>query len=208
MRDTSRASVVGTAYEVQGETGTGIVVETAKILKDHVNAGSFTVLAERNGHLQAIGPDVKFYGLMEHIPDAGPNTRRLVKGDLIRYRFWTGNFYLIRGVRVDFTAGRVVPLCTRDCTLAVLCNQTPLQSEASVQLFDHSFGNPRTVALQKQTRIELLEAYVRDVADIDSVLPSHEVQPWLHVHIDENDGWISEPTDLQKVGLTHIDWAK
>ncbi len=94
--------VVGTAYGVAGESGVGIVIESGKIAPDRVTAGWITILGIKNGTLTVIAPDVKFYGMMEHVPDAGPQQRRMLRGDLIRYQDWTGNYYLLRGVRVDF----------------------------------------------------------------------------------------------------------
>lgn len=195
---TSKTKVSGTAYEVQGQSGKGIVVETAKVYAKRIPAGSFTVFAQRNGHLEVIASDVRFFGMMEHIPDAGPDRRRLVPGDAIRYQFWTGNYYLVQAIRVDFAAGTVVPLCSRKCTFSVIYPASPLESEAMVRLFIRPLGGSRSVAVRKQSTIEFVEAYVEDIAKIDSV------RPWLHVRIDGNDGWMSEPVDIQRIGLPEI----
>lgn|SRR5208282_1512214 len=196
---TSKTKVYGTAYEVEGQSGKGIVVETARVCAKRIPAGSFTVFAQRNGHLEVVAADVRFYGMMEHIPDAGPDRRRLVPGDTIRYQFWIGNYYLLQGVRVDFAAGTLVPLCSRKCAFSVMYQTTsPLESEGTVQLFNHPFGDSRSVAVRKQSAIEYVEAYVEDIAKIDSV------RPWLHVRIDGSDGWMSEPADIQRVGLPEI----
>lgn len=199
---------LGTAYEVQGQTGEGIVLETSKISAKQIPAGQFTILAQRNGHLEVVAPEVKFYGSMEHIPDAGHDRRRLVAGDLIRYQFWTGNYYVVRGIRVDFGAGTVVPLCIRKCTFSVTYQATPLEGDATVQLFDHPIGKSRRVAARKRSTIEFLEAYVEDIVTIDSARHCREGRPWLHVRIDENDGWMSEPADMRKLGLPDIECAE
>lgn len=204
----SETRIVGTAYEVQGQTGEGIVLETSKISAKHIPAGQFTILAQRNGHLEVIAPELKFFGMMEHIPDAGHDRRRLVAGDLIRYQFWTGSYYMLRGIRVDFRAGTVVPVCSRKCTFSVMYQATPLEGGVTVQLFDHPFGESRRVAVRKQSTVEFLDAYVEDIAKIDSVRRCREARSWLHVRIDENDGWMSEPADMQKVGLPDIECAE
>lgn len=201
----SATRTLGTAYEVQGQTGEGIVLETGKISAKHIPAGKFTILAQRNGHLEVLAPEVKFYGMVEHIPDAGLDRRRLVTGDVIRCQFWTGHYYMVRGIRVDFGGGTVVPLCSHNCTFSVMYQATPLKGDATVQLFNQPLGKSRRVAVRRQSTIEFLDAYVEDIATIDCARRRREGRPWLHVRIDENDGWMSEPRDMEKLGLPHIE---
>jgi hypothetical protein len=204
----SETRIIGTAYEVQGQTGEGIILETSKISAKHIPAGQFTILAQRNGHLEALIPEVKFFGMMEHIPDADHDRRRFVAGDVVRYQFWTGNYYVVRGIRVDFGAGTVVPLCSHKCTFSAMYQATPLEGDATVQLFDHPLGESRRVAVRKQSTVEFLDAYVDDIAKIDSVRHCSDGRPWLHVRIDKNEGWMFGPADMQKVGLPDVPCAE
>jgi hypothetical protein len=193
--------IFGTAYEVQGETGSGIVLEFSRISPNRVAGGWFTVFASRNRSLEVIAPEVRFYGFMEHIPDAGPNQRRLVSGDKIRFQFWTGNYYLLRGVRVDFRAGTVVPLCARKCTFSVICQARPLETDVTVQLFDRPGGPRKGLLVRKRSGIEFLDAYVEDVSAIDTVGSKPDQHHWLHVRIDGTEGWLSDSVEMRKIGL-------
>jgi hypothetical protein len=208
-RDAASATrTVGTAYQVQGDSGTGIFLEIGKVSPKRITAGWVTILARRNSHLEVIAHDLKFYGGLEHVPDAGHDRRRLVEGDLVRYQFWVGNYYLLRGVSVDFSAGTVVPLCSQKCTFGIVCQAVPIGHDDIVQLFDCPRGKPRKVPVRKASRVDFVEAYVEDIAALDTVSAVRDERPWLHVRIDGNDGGLSDPADMEKTGLPPVERAE
>ncbi len=167
----------GTAYEVQGETGAGIVLEFAAEALNRIPAGWITILVWRDRHLEVIAPDVRFYGMLEHIPDAGPDRRRLVSGDVIRYQFWTGNYYLLRGVRVNFEAGSVVPSCVHKCALPIMYQASLLEEDVTVQLFDRPGGRQNSLFVRRRSDIEFLDAFVEDISAIDAAGSKRDQRP-------------------------------
>ena len=198
--DTPQATTVGTAYEVLGETGKGIVLEFGTLAPNRITAGWFVVLAERSGHLEQISPDVRFYGSMEHIPDAGYEQRRLVSGDKIRYQFWMGGYYLLRKLQVNFQARTVISSCARRCTFPVIAETNPLAANVTIELFDRPDGRSHPVQLRRQSRPEFVDAYVNDMAAIDASPSGPHDRPWLHVRIDGNDGWVPDVA-AEELGL-------
>ncbi|MEI6670212.1 MAG: hypothetical protein WCP29_18865 [Acidobacteriota bacterium] len=200
--------VFGTAYRVEGSNGSGLILEAATTSTSDIPAGSFIVLVPRNGHLQVATPEVRFFGMMEHIPDAGKARRRLRDGDVVMYQFWTGHFYLIRAAQIDFSGGRLIPDCSGRCTFNVKCDASPITADSSVQLFDHPFGASRGVPVTKESKLTYLNAYVEDTNELDSLRESRNGRPWLHIRVDGNEGWVAGPTDLQTIGLSPIARAK
>jgi hypothetical protein len=153
-------------------------------------------------------PELEFYGMMEHIPDAGRDRRQLVPGDLVRYQFWTGYFYVLRSARLDFSRNRLIVDCRGQCVLPVMCSATPVVAEASVALFDRPFGMPRKVSVTGPAKIVFLEAQVEDADNIGQTSAAGTGRPWLHVRIERDDGWIQSPADLEKLGLRRIALAR
>lgn len=201
--DAPQARTVGTAYKVLGETGEGIVLEFGTLAPSRINAGWFVVLARRGGHLEQISREVRFYGSMEHIPDAGYEQRHLVSGDKIRYQFWMGSYYLLCALQVNFQAYTAVPLCTRRCTLPVLAQPRPLGTDLTIQLFDGPAGHSHRAHLRNGSRVEFIDAHVDDVGSMDAATSGHNQRPWLHVRIDGHDCWTPD-IDAESLGLQEI----
>ena len=203
-RPSSAVDLIGTAYKlVANRGGEAIVLEVAAVSPGRINSGWITILHPANGRLEAVTPNLHFYGRVEHIPDKGPNVRQLVPDDVIRYQFWAGHYYLINLVRVDLRSGTLSHSCEQNCTLPVICSPKPTMKEETVSLYERPMGNGRKVELKPNINLECLEAYVENMSWSDISKGGNE--PWLHVRVNGIDGWMRDDADLERLGLERVE---
>ncbi len=137
--------------------------------------------------------------------------------DVVRIRVWTGNFFVIVPLRVDWLLAKMSPawICSKltasgpkpVCEYQVEADRTPSGQELTfVRLFaeaDEGFGTPSHIVVKKDSKIEILatEAQVVWREDTDAVGITVADDPWLKVRIDGKEGWIHTQEDFQAVGL-------
>ena len=142
------------------------------------------------------------------------------QGDLVELRVWTGNFYVLVPLRVDWPHSQLTPgqqcfemegggLRETGCDLRVEANRRPPSADMGfVRLFRDAKENEygvRHLVLNKNSKIEFLaaRAIVAWSADGDAMKVSLS-DLWLKVLIDNNDenlGWIHTDEDFAAVGL-------
>jgi hypothetical protein len=143
-----------------------------------------------------------------------------VQGDLIELRVWTGNFYVLLPLRVDWQHNRLTPgeecfemhggsLREIGCDLRVEAEYKSVSPDMGfVRLFHDATENEynvRHLVLNKDAKIEFLGA--KAIATWNAAGDAMKVRLsdlWLKVLIDDNDdnlGWIHTDEDFTAVGL-------
>jgi hypothetical protein len=195
----------GTAYEVRAESGIAIVVEVGTIKGDRPVAnttGWMIALVQQAKGLRLAATEIRFHGSLEHFPGPPLGPRRLVPGDLMRTREWTGHYSFFSGFRANFRTATISPLCSKKCTWGVAVEARPLGSSVC-RLAARPLGPPEAVAVRPDSQVEYLDAYVEDMERYDRNSDDPARRPWLHVRLDGREGWVTEAPDLAAVGLPY-----
>jgi hypothetical protein len=195
----------GTAYELRAESGIAIVIEVGTIKRDQPvtnTTGWMIALVQHAEGLQLAAPEIRFYGSLEHFPGPPLGPRRLVAGDLMRTREWTGHYSFIPGFRANFRTATISPLCAKKCTWGVVVEAQPLGSSVC-RLAARPLGPTEAVVVRADSRVEYLDAYIEDMERYDRDSDDPASRPWLHVRLDGREGWVTEAPDLAAVGLPY-----
>ena len=137
--------------------------------------------------------------------------------DTIELRAWTGNFYIFVPLRVDWNHGGLAqgqrcverlagPLQDVGCPMRVEANRKPSADEYTfLRLFTEAhenFGSPEHVVLQKDSKVEILgSSAITTWNEAGGRIQPVFSDVWLHVRIDNREGWIHGEDDLSAVGL-------
>ena len=137
--------------------------------------------------------------------------------EVLRFRVWSGNVFVILPVRVDWLQTKMGPAwrCTKMtsrgnlpiCRFSVEADRVPQQDELTfVRLHaeaDEGFGAAEHVVIKKNSKVEILEAegeLVWQEGDDQIGLGVGE-DLWLRVRIDGKEGWIHTQEDFNAIGL-------
>ncbi len=145
-------------------------------------------------------------------------------GDPAELRLWTGTFYVIVPIFVDWRNARLLPgqrcfesgagagLRERGCDLRVKAQRKPSQSDLGfVRMFrepQEYEGGAKHLVVKKDSQVEYLMArsIIRWAANGD-LLQATFPDLWLKVLIDNDDekeGWIHTEEEFQAVGLSSV----
>jgi hypothetical protein len=142
------------------------------------------------------------------------------RGDPIEIRVWTGHFYVVVPLKVDWQQGRVAPgqqcfqagspgLVETGCEMRVEISRKPMAVDfTAVRLFSEAvenMGSARHVVLKKDAKVDFIagKAIVRMTVS-DDWFQIGLADVWLKVLIDDNEdkmGWIHTADDFSAVGL-------
>jgi hypothetical protein len=218
-----RRSVSASARLLAGKSGTGLLVRYREEAAGSQTGESWQVIGVVNGKLALFGkPSVPDGGM------AGPFTWVIMRGngaapvvirpDIIEFRAWTGSFYVLVPVRVDWARGRLMPdqrcfegtggggLRVTGCEMAVEVNRRPSDAELGfVRLLSEaheSVGGVQHVVVKRNSKVEFLEAsaIVTWNESADLIQPGFS-DVWVKVRIDDKEGWIHTDEDFAAVGL-------
>ena len=137
--------------------------------------------------------------------------------DVIDVRAWTGNFYVLVPLRVDWNHGGLSEgqrcmgmvaggMKEEGCDMRVEALRKPSSAEYGfARLYseaDEGMGIAEHIVIQKESKVEILGS--RAITTWNQ--QGEFVQPvfsdvWLHVRIDGRDGWIHGEEDFAAVGL-------
>ena len=137
--------------------------------------------------------------------------------DTIEVRAWSGSFYVFVPLRVNWSHGGLAEgqrcmemfggaLRNVGCDMRVEANRKPFTEEfAFVRLFQEArenFDTAEHVVVQKDSKLEILGARAIVSWDENSEL----VRPvfsdvWLHVRINQREGWVGGEEDFAAIGL-------
>jgi len=149
--------------------------------------------------------------IMKTEPGAG------LQAEVLNFRVWTGNFFVIYPVRVDFLMSKAMPAwrCFRmtpqgnlpQCQYRVETDpQAAGRGETFVRLHveaEEGIGTPDHVVVKKDSKVEFLaaEGEVKWEEDEHSVGLSPGDDFWIKVRIDGKEGWIHTQEDFMAIGL-------
>lgn len=220
-----------TASSFATKEGAGIVVQRGEEPSDPLSGGSVQVFGFKYGRdkygvdeslFQSFGPPIWVEGEYLGIATETPPTPTLPRGvtmitmnDVLRFKLWTGNFFVEYPVRINWIMGRLEP--ARRCIETTSKGRTercsyPVEVEAHrsgeatfVRLFseaDEGF-TPKHIVLQADTKVEFLETLVQIDWSGDGKAISFGVngETWLKVRIGGQEGWIHSEEDFEAVGI-------
>jgi hypothetical protein len=144
-------------------------------------------------------------------PEAG------LLGEVLNFRIWTGNFFVIYPVKIDFVMAKAMPAwrCLKLtpqgqvpwCQYRVETDRKePDEDETFVRLHAESseeMGNAQHVVVKKSSNVDFLaaEGDVEWQEDDRGVSLSPGNDFWLKVRIDNKQGWIHTQEDFEAIGL-------
>ncbi|HZP02385.1 MAG TPA: hypothetical protein VFD30_19035 [Terriglobia bacterium] len=229
---TFESTVDVSASSFTGKGGGGILIQGMDLPSAPDSGGWVQVFAFKFGRdkygadpslFGAFGPpiyiDGEFLGLDADPPRATPvalgNARAMVTSDVLKFRFWTGNFNIVYPVLINYISGTVQPAwrCIETtskgrverCSYPVSVEAHREGQATFVRLFpeaDDGF-TPKHVIVQPQSTVEYLEARVPIAWNQDDKAISFSVngEMWMKIRVDGQEGWIHSEEDFQAVGL-------
>jgi hypothetical protein len=214
-------SCAASAQLLSASNGTGLLISTECLPSAPLSGGPWQLFGVVNGKLVPFGKPLITEGeMLGLVPGAVSKNGKtaLIRPDVIEFRVWTGNFFVIVPVRVDWMQGKWMPAqrCFRQtghgmaeagCDMRVETERRPSEQELTfVRLFeeaDEYFGTPAHVVIKKDSKIEFLAARAlvswREATSVISLDVSGDV--WLKVRIDGKEGWIHTQEDFNAIGL-------
>jgi hypothetical protein len=218
------------ARETKTQYGHGILVDGGW-LPSAPNSGWWVQLFGLfNGKLVSFGEPISTDGdylgeaVLTYEPTAifRGQTVQPVSHDVLRFKEWTGNFFIIYDVIIDWMQAKARPAWTCQqmtspgpgsaCRYKVEAEPVRGKDLTFVRLFaepDAGF-TPKHVVIKPESNIEYIEAQVPVVwtttennasfgVSISHSAPGSEM--WLHIKVDGQDGWISGEEDFEAIGL-------
>jgi hypothetical protein len=140
-----------------------------------------------------------------------------LQGDVLRFRVWAGNFFVIIPLRILWFRNTIGPAwqCVKVtprgpkpiCALSVEAERHPAAEDMTfVRLrreADEGTGVAQHVVVKRDSKLEFLgaEAEVVWKENADSVSLGVSDDVWLKIRIDGREGWIHTQEDFQAIGL-------
>jgi len=231
------STVSVTATPITTKEGAGIIVQRGEEPSDPMAGGSVQMFAYKYGRekygvdeslFQSFGPPIlvegKYLGLDTDTtrpkPILPPGITTITMDDTLKFKIWTGNFYVIYPVRINWITGSLEPALR--CMEATSQGRTsrcsyPVEVEANreseptfVRLFPDPVdgATPKHIVLQPDTKVEYLEARMQlDWVSQDGKSITFEVngEVWLKVRIAGQEGWAHNEEDFQALGVPQVD---
>ena len=139
-----------------------------------------------------------------------------LEADVLHFRVWTGNLFVIVPLRLDWLQGKMGPAwrCTKMtfrgprpvCRLSVEAERVPQEDRTFVRLYpeaEETAGIPQHAVVEKDSKVEFLAAETALIGDEDTegvgLAASDDV--WLKVRIDGKESWIHTQEDFYAIGL-------
>jgi hypothetical protein len=225
-------SVSVTASSFTTKEGAGIVVQRGDEPSDPLSGGSVQVFGYKYGRdkygvdeslFGSFGPPIWIQGDYLGIgTDTHSPTPSLPRGvtmmtldDILKFKVWTGNFFILYPVRINWIMGRLEPArrClettskgrTERCSFPVEVEAHLGREQTFVRLFpeaDEGF-TPKHIVVQAETKIEFLEARTQiDWAENGQAINFDlNGDVWLKVRIGGEEGWIHSEEDFEALGV-------
>jgi hypothetical protein len=229
-------SLKASASLLSGKYFTGLLISYRLKLSTGEDAEAWQVFGYQDGRYKA--QDARFrvfdkpvrgeYGAntateMRLVTPNGAVTKPMVpEGEIFEFRVWTGDFYVMLPVGVDFAHGKLTPgkRCAGTggtkpgvheigCDMRVDAERKPPEAETTflrvLNGHEPDEGEPLHLVLDKNSKVEILKAN----AFVDWGLSGDLMQVafrdvWLQVRIDGDEqkmGWIHSNEDFAAIGL-------
>lgn len=227
----SEMSVTVTPFTTK--EGAGIVVQRGEEPSDPMSGGSVQVFGYKYGQekygldeslFQSFGPPIslegKYLGVDAETPRPEPTLppaiTRMTMDDILKFKIWTGNFFVMYPVRINWITGSLEPAlrCVEatskgrsgPCSFPVEVEAHRGSDPAFVRLFPEANDGftPKHLILQSDTKVEYLEARLQvDWASQDgkSVDLNVSGDVWLKVRIGGQEGWVHSEEDFDALGV-------
>jgi hypothetical protein len=210
------------AQMLEGSQGSGLLVTSDEEPSTPLGGGSYQVFGMLNGKLVPFSKPISTEG---NLIRPEPPSEKVIKtstepglqAEVLRFRVWSGNAFVIIPVRVDWMLAKVRPAwqCYRmtahgrqpQCQFKVEADRRPPKSELSfVRLHsepEEGMGIAEHVVVQKDSKVEILEASGEQVWDegTEQIGLGLGEDLWLKVRIDGKEGWIHTQEDFNAIGL-------
>lgn len=207
---------------LEGRQERGLLITYGEDPSTPLGGASYQVFGMFNGKLVPFSKPIAMEG---NLIQPEPNSENVVttstepdlQAEVVRFRVWTGNVFVIIPVRVDWMLAKVRPAwqCYRmtahgmrpQCQFKVEADRRPSENELSfVRLLsgpEEETGIAEHVVVKKDSRVEILEASGEQVWEETNkriVLGVGE-DLWLKVRLDGKEGWIHTQEDFNAIGL-------
>lgn len=217
------AETIGiSAQPLEGKQGSGLLVTIGTEPSTPLGGESYQVFGLFNNQLVPFSKPILMEGNMVNEKPGEAVVKTSVepglRADVLHFRVWTGNFFVVIPVRLDWLQARasLAWRCTKRtsrgdepvCRFNPEVKRIPTQDELTfVRLLPDYFEPDATaqhVVVKKNSTVEFLDA-----AGI--VLWNEEAEavvqldvgddPWLKVRIDGKEGWIHTQEDFAAIGV-------
>jgi len=215
------AETLGASVDLlQGKERSGLLVGYGRSPSTPLGGQSWQVFGLFDGKLVPFAKPIFAEG--DLIEEAHGNVVRTapepgLEGEVLHFRVWTGNFFVVYPVRVEFLMAKAMPAwrCSERtaqhmksrCRYRIETERRPGDEEMTfIRMFagaDESAGTPEHVVVKKSSTVEFLSAKgeVRWEEDERRVTLSPGDDFWLEIRVDGKEGWIHTQEDFQAVGL-------
>jgi hypothetical protein len=204
---------------LKGRVGSGLLLTYGVAPSTPLGGQSWQVFGVVNGELRPFSGPISADGDLAS-QSSGSITNatwdETLKADVLNFRVWTGNFFAIVPLRVDWTMGSVRPAyrCWKmtgsgpveACRFRIEAERRPEEGLTFVRLFqetDEKVGIPLHAVIKKDSVIEFVEAEAalkwEESAGQVGLSVSEDI--WLKVRVDGKEGWVHSQEDFLAVGL-------
>ena len=210
------------AQVLEGNQGSGILVTFEVEPSTPLGGTSYQAFGLFNGKLVPFSQPLSMEGNLIQ-PESPPenvvkvSSQQGLEGDVLRFRVWTGNVFVIIPAQVDWLQAKMRPAlpCSKTtahgelpvCRFSVEADPRPPERELSdVRLYPEAGeekGPPQQFAIKKSSKVEILEAEGELLWQEGEEQVTLKVAEdlWLKVRIDAKEGWIHSQTDFTAIGL-------
>jgi len=195
---------------VQGKQGSGLLLTYGVLPSTPMGGRTWQVLGMVEGNLRAFSKPVALEGdLLEEASGQPirPSWDSALGTDALNFRVWTGRFFVIVPLAVNWEWGYFRPayLLVKG-RWNVEVERRPRVGQTSVRLHpqaDEKAGEAEEVALTPGSKVEFLgaEGGLLWEESEDQIWLGVSESIWLRVRIDGKEGWLHEPEDFDAVGL-------
>ena len=219
--DSFTDTTAATVKLLQGKQGSGLLVTYGVSPSTPRGGQSWQVFGLFDQKLVPFSKPVYLEGDLLNDKDGAPvvqtSLEPKLRGDVLHFRVWTGNFDAIIPLKVDWLLGKFAlawqcqKMTSRGwrplCQVRVEAERVPQEEDLTfVRLHqepEEGFGTPAHVVVKKDSKIEFLAAETEVVwkEDAEGVGLSVSDDVWIKVRIDGKEGWIHTQEDFSAIGL-------
>jgi hypothetical protein len=216
-----KQTVSASARLLAGKNLTGLLISYNWGADAEAYGEAWQLFGFRDGKLELYDTEMGTNGpsitLMRAQNGAVTCVRIVPEGEVVEFRVWTGNFYLIVPVRVDWGHTKLMlgqQRCFRartesGCDMRVEAERKPTETDVTfLRLFpgpEPNMGMVRHVVVERNSKVQILKASaIIHWSTSGDLMRLGFRDLWLKVLIDDDDekeGWIQGAEDFAAVGL-------
>ena len=209
------------AQLLQGAQDSGLLLTYGTVPSTPLGGLSWQVFGVRGQRLMPFSKPVFLEGDLVNTGEGAQEIRTSVEpgraGDMLHFRVWTGNFFVLIPLGIDWLQGKLAPawqcrkMTSRGpqpiCQVRVQAERIPGEEDMTFvrlhQEAEEDSGTPAHVVVRKDSEIEFLAAETEVIwaEDEYGVALTVSDDVWLKVRIDGKEGWIHTQEDFMAIGL-------